>query len=266
MTPERALIEVLNRVGAAHGAAVRFSAHELKGWPAAAVAAITKAGLLTKASPAASTVCPGCERECAMPAHNVPSVTGEPDAFIVCDKRSDTNRVPVAINRLEQWQTTGTAIARLLAGLLDLHGSAPDGASSGRWEVGRFKGMKHAGHIVLLADDRLRLTLAGHEAALADLLTLTGEGFAVDKRALRGFVDHPVAGGGDAESAAQRRARISTRREFLMAQGDRAWLKSIAREEGVSKSRVQQILRGGSESKKTQFAMPTRKGPLSRRP
>ena len=64
MTPQAALIELLARVGARNGATVLVSAEELGQWPAAAVAAMKSQGLLAKARPAASAICPGCEREC----------------------------------------------------------------------------------------------------------------------------------------------------------------------------------------------------------
>ena len=40
--------------------------------------------------------------------------------FIVCDKRSDINRVAVPISRLEQWQASGIAITDLTSWLARL--------------------------------------------------------------------------------------------------------------------------------------------------
>lgn len=70
------------------------SAEELGQWPAAAAAALKPQGLLAKARPAASAICPGCERECTMPVHPIPAGPLAPTSFIVCDKRSDINRAP----------------------------------------------------------------------------------------------------------------------------------------------------------------------------
>lgn len=157
MTPEHALREVLERVGAARGAVVRFSEQELILWPIASVAAMKKQRLLTKAYPATSAICPGCERQCVMPVHTLRDIMRVPEAFIVCDKRNDINRVAVPVSCLEQWQASGAAIAGLLADLLGLRSSGSYGADAARWEVGRFKGAKHASHLVLLADGRLAL-------------------------------------------------------------------------------------------------------------
>jgi len=104
MTPQAALTELLAHVGARKGATVLVSAEELGQWPAAAVAAMKSQGLLAKVRPAASAICPGCERECTMPVHTVPTGPLAPASFIVCDKRSDINRVPVSAARLAQWR------------------------------------------------------------------------------------------------------------------------------------------------------------------
>ncbi len=197
MTPEAALLEVLARVGARHGAAVLISEHELSGWPDAAVAAMKSQGLIKKARPTSSAVCPGCERECVMQVHTLPHPTG-PAAFIVCDRRSDINRVVVPINRLEQWQASGASIADLLAGLLDLHRSGTGCTDVARWEVGMLKGTKHSSHLVLSADGKLALSLASHSIPLAQVLTLDKHGLNADKhallRALDGDVRQPSAG------------------------------------------------------------------------
>jgi type III secretory pathway component EscV len=55
-------------------------------------------------------------------------------------------------------------------------------------------------------------------------------------------VDHPAAGAGDAESAAQRRERLKKRVQLVRARGAMAFLKTIAEAEGVSVSRLKQIL------------------------
>ncbi len=250
MTPEAALIELLGRVGAGHGGPVLMTDHELNHWPSATVAAMKKQGLLTKACPATSTMCPGCERECVMPVHVLTHTAYGPEAFIVCDKRSDINRVAVQINRLEQWQASGGSIAALLASLLGLHGAGMNGTDAGRWEIGMLKGAKHSSHLVLLADGRLNLTLAGHSVALADVLTLEGDAFRMDRRVLNRLVDQPIAGAGDIESATQRRDRLKKRVQTVKAKGTKAFLKTVAKEEGISVSRLKQLLKEESEPAK----------------
>ena len=82
MKPVEALIELLDRVGANHGAAVLVNDDELRQWPSEAVKAMKSQRLVTKARPAASVICPGCEQECVMPVHTVPATTRSAVSFI----------------------------------------------------------------------------------------------------------------------------------------------------------------------------------------
>ncbi len=242
MTPQDALIELLGRVGANGGNAVQVTAAELTGWPAEAVQAMWDLGLLVKARPASSVVCPGCEQQCVMPVHTIPGGERGPAVFVVCDKRDDINRVAIELNYLEQWQASAESVADLLANLLSLRRPGGGVSHTGRWDVGLFKGVKHSAHLVLTANCKLELTLAGHSMALVDFLDLVDGEFKVDKRALTRRVDQPISGAGDAESASQRRARIRNRVRALKAQGNKAFLKTVSREEGISVSRVKQLL------------------------
>jgi hypothetical protein len=243
MTTLDAVLELLTRVGASNGAAVLVSEAELSHWPASAIQAMKSQKLLVKASPASSAVCPGCEQECVMPVHTLPAGSRSAASFIVCDKRDDINRVAVPNKRLEQWQCSIGAFADLIAAFLSLRCPCSDGTSSGRREIGIFKGAKHSSHLVLVADGALTLKLAGHSLALADILTLENDGFKLDKRTLTRLVDKPVSGAGDAESAAQRRERLVKRVQAEKDKGNGSFLKSVAEEEGLSVSRIKQLVK-----------------------
>jgi len=253
MTPLDAMLELLARVGASKGAGVLVNEAELSQWPADAVKAMKSQKVLLKASPATSAVCPGCEEECAMPVHALPHKIRGPEAFIVCDKRNDINRVAVPLNRLEQWQATGDSIANLLADLLELRHPEPSVSAMGRWEVGRLKGRKGASHVVLLADGRLKLTVAGHTIDVAEVLTLADKGFILDKRMLTGLVDKPVGGAGDQESATQRRVRLKKRVQTEKNKGNKAFLKTVAGEEGISISRLKQLVSDEPKPTKSRY-------------
>jgi len=236
-------MELLTRVGASKGAEALISEEELSYWPAAAVTAMKTKKLLVKTRPSVSAICPGCEQECVMPVHIPPAGPGKPRPFIVCDKRSDINRVAVPISRLEQWQTSGTSIADLIAGLLVLRRPDSGDTSVGRWEIGMLKGGKHSSHVVLIADGQLTLNLAGHSIATVDILTFESNAFKLDKRALVRLVDKPIAGAGDTESATQRRIRLKKRVQAEKNKGNKTFLKTVAEEEGISVSRLKQLLR-----------------------
>jgi len=165
-----------------------------------------------------------------------------PDSFVVCDKRDDINRVAVPGSLLEQWQANGAAIAELLADLLGLRRPDTSDMKLGRWEVGVLKGARHSSHVVLRANGGLTLSFAGHLVPLADVVILEGVSFKIEKRKLVRLVDTPSAGAGDAESAAQRRARLAKRKQEHKNKGTKAFLKAVAEEEGISVSRLKQLL------------------------
>jgi len=251
MTTEDALIELLDRVAALRGASALISANELAQWPNEAVTAMKAQKLITRARPASSAVCPGCEEECVMPVHTIPQPSGDPALFIACDKRDDIGRISVQPARLEQWQASGDSIAELLVGLLGLQHPNMGNSSAGRWEVGVFRGKRHASHLVLMTGEQLTLTLGGHSIALTEVLSLDGSRFKVDKRRLIRLVDQPVAGAGDVESAEQRRERIRKRVDELKAKGVKAFLKTVAEEEGLSISRIKQLIQEDSPAPKS---------------
>lgn len=184
-----------------------------------------------------------------MPVHTLTHEGRIPDSFIVCDKRDDINRVPLPISLLEQWQVTGASIAELVASLLGLRRPDVGERSTERWEVGVLKGAKHSSHVVLLAEGRLSLSLAGHSIALSEILVIEGSNFKLDKRALIRLVDKPAGGAGDVESAAQRRSRLKKRVQEYKDKGNKAFLKTAAEDEGISVSRLKQILDVREKSK-----------------
>jgi len=249
MTPLDALPELLERVGASRDAAALVSEDELSRWPAEAVRELKAKKLLVRASAAVSVVCPGCEQECVMPVHTPHAGAGAAASFVVCDKRDDINRVAVSAERLRQWRASAASIADLITGLLGLRSPDAGAISSGRWEIGMLKGRKHSSHIVLIADGQLTLCVAGHTVALADVLTLDGDSFKLDKQTLIRFVDKPVAGAGDQESAAQRRERLKKRVQAEKAKGNKAFLKRVSEDESISVSRLKQLLAKPSETK-----------------
>lgn len=250
MTPQAVLIEVLDRIATLPGEKVLIRNDELSRWPAEATEALKSHNLIRKTRPATSAVCDECEKECLRPAHTLRAPSGALRVFLVCDKLDDVDRVPVPIERLEQWQTSGALVAEMLTGLLGLIPPATQGSANGRWEVGLLKGKKHSSHLVLMAGDTLSLTLAGHSVPLSDLLTHENNQITIDKRALIRLVDQPVTGGGDTESAEARADRLFQRVEEERAKGNRAFNKTVAEEEGFSVQRLKQILDWRKKQKK----------------
>lgn len=189
MTPEAVLVELLERVGAGGGAAVLVSDHELSQWPSVAVAAMKAHRLLAKARPASSAVCPGCERECVMPVHTPPDTTRTPEAFIVCDKRSDINRVHVSAARLTQWQCTADAVCGFVVASLALRRSGTRSAGADLWEIGIARGNKRSQMLCLKADGFLALAAGSNAVPLAQLIGYHGGAYSLNGTMIRELVD-----------------------------------------------------------------------------
>lgn len=186
MTPQAALIELLARVGVCNGAAVLVSAEELSQWPAAAVAAMKSQKLLAKARPAASAICPGCERACTMPVYTVPA---RPQSFIVCDKRSDINRVPLSAARLVQWRSDAEAVRGFIARSLGLRLSNQHHADPGLLNIGIASGDKRSQMLCLRAKGDLTLVAGNNGMPLPELVGFRDDEYSVDVAMVRQLVN-----------------------------------------------------------------------------
>lgn len=190
MTPQAALIELLGRVGASQGAAVLVNDYELSQWPSAAVAAMKTQRLFTKARPAASAICPGCERDCVMPVHVLSDEGKQPAwAFIVCDKRSDINRVEIPLTRLTQWQCSAEAVCAFVADTLDLRRSDEQAAIAALRNIGVATGNKRSQMLCLQAHGALALVAGNNSMALAEVVEYHDGAYSLDGVMIRQLVD-----------------------------------------------------------------------------
>ena len=186
---EIALVELLARVGARHGAAVFVSADELSQWPAAEVAAMKAQKLLVKARPAVSVVCPGCERACVMPVHTLTRTSGAAASFVVCDKRSDINRVPISIEQLTQWRCNAEAVCGFVAKSLRIRRSDQQSANHAVWNIGIGRGDKRSQMLCLQVDGVLSLAAGNNAVPLAELVGFGDGEYAVDAAMIRQLID-----------------------------------------------------------------------------
>lgn len=190
MTPQATLIELLGRVGASQGAAVLVNDDELSLWPSAAVAAMKTQRLLTKARPASSAICPGCERDCVMPVHVLPGEGKRPArAFIACDKRGDTSRVPVPLTSLAQWQCGVDAVCGFVAASLGLRRSYKHATSSDLFEIGIATGGKRSQMLCLQANGALALVAGNNPLPLAEAVEYHSGAYSLDGTMIRQLVD-----------------------------------------------------------------------------
>lgn len=238
---ETGLLEIIcDRLGRAETAEAFFGADETAGWPPGALDALVENGLLRRAPPTHIIECQGCEENCLMPVFVLPVENHRPArAFIACDKRDNVGRVPVDFRRLRQWQTTGGLVAAMLARLPGFNQCGLETGDGQPWTIGVLKGRKHKSPVALLVRDGLKLSLAGHVVPLIGVLTIKDHILAVDKDELIRLVDTPA---GDAETPEQRRTRLQVRIGQEKAKGTKAFLRVVAQEEGISHSRLKQLV------------------------
>lgn len=184
-----ALLEILNRVGACQGKAVFVSDEELLQWPKAAVKAMKSQKLIAKAKPASSAVCQECERDCVMPVHSLSTTTGKSSSFIVCDKRSDVNRIPVAAARLRQWKCNADLISSFMADSLDLRRPGRHVDSAGRWVIGMISGDKRSQMLCLESAGTLMLIAGSSKVPLAEFIEYQDGAYGLDDVQIRHLVD-----------------------------------------------------------------------------
>jgi hypothetical protein len=194
MTPEAVLVELLDRIGAHRGGAILISAQELSAWPDVAVAAMKSQRFLTKGRPATRVVCSGCERECVMPAHVLADTTRGPEAFVICDKRSDINRVPVPVSHLEQWQVDAAAIAHFIAADLSLRFNGTHLNNDSLLQIGMAVGDKRTQMLCLRCDGDPVLVADSSVMPLAEAIRFQDGRYILDLILIRQLVDAATTG------------------------------------------------------------------------
>ncbi|MBU0657162.1 MAG: hypothetical protein KJ914_18725 [Gammaproteobacteria bacterium] len=189
MTPLDALIELLDRVAANRGATVLVNDEELRQWPTGALKALKAQKLITKTRPATNAICPGCEEECAMPVHTLPGKQGASASFIVCDKRSDINRVAVPAERLIQWQCSADLICEFIATSLGLRRSDRQTASTELWEIGIATGDKRTQMLCLQNNDEFNLVAGDKKVPLAEVVEYQASQYSLGREMIRRLID-----------------------------------------------------------------------------
>jgi hypothetical protein len=190
MTLQSALLELLARVGAHQEGVALLNNHELSRWPDAAVAAMKTQRLLTKAQPASSAICPGCERDCAMPVLTRIHPSRGALSFIDCDQNSSVSRVPVSVERLEQWRCTDDAVGDFVAASLGLRRSDKRRPARADFlEIGVATGSKRSQMLCLQTDGELMLVAGANQVPLAECVAYEKDAYLIDGSMIRLLVD-----------------------------------------------------------------------------
>jgi len=235
MTPENVLIELLERIAAMRGASALVSDHELSQWPPEAVVAMKSQGLLAKPRASNSAVCPGCERECVMQVHSVSSTPRDTESFIVCDKRSDINRVSVPLDRLTQWQCNVQAVCGFVVDAVGIRSVTKQTDDAGLWEIGVATGNKRSQMLCLQTKGALALVAGSNALPLADFIGYANGAYSIDAMMVRQLVDAATtADPRHTPSTAKREARkLDTQARYAAWQKEYRALKKRRPDESV---------------------------------
>ena len=195
MSPEAVLLDLGSRAGASPSREVRVDSHELARWPEEAVSALKSQKLIRRARRARTKVCQGCGRQCAMPVEwgSNPSVP-----WVVCDKRSDINRVPVPVDRLAQWRTSADILGRFIAAGLSLRWRGWKAEDHGELEIRMDTGEKPGKMLKLRIEGELAFVTGTSALALSKVLFFRGGGFGLEETRIRRWMDatatekHPI--------------------------------------------------------------------------
>ena len=167
-----------------------------------------------------------------------------PRAVIVCDKDDDIGRVPVALARLERWRASDASLADALAAMLGTAGATRLAGDAKALRLGVVAGRTtRAAALLRWQDGGAVLEVAGHVLPLDLALTIKDSALSLDSKTLARCVDAPAAGAGvPAESPAERRQRLKARVAAEKRKGTKAFNEVVAAEEGLSLSRLKQLV------------------------
>ena len=188
MSPLGALIELAARVGANGDAFIAES--ELNQWPPEAVSSLKCQKLITKAPPAISVVCPGCEEGCTLPVETIPAPSGAPALFVVCDKRDDTNRVAISANQLTQWQTSLITVAKFIGQCLSVRWNGTTTSPGDALQIGMVKSKAKSQMLCLRSDGGLLLMAGSSALPLVEVLTFAEGQYALDVQTIKQLIEN----------------------------------------------------------------------------
>ena len=109
---------------------------------------------------------------------------------MVCDKRSDTNRVPVPSARLALWRCDAKAVCGFVAASLGLQQTSVQPPDEGSLLIGVVRGKKRTQMLCLrVVQGHLRLVAGADGLPLTDVIVFENSCFTLDQVAIRHMVD-----------------------------------------------------------------------------
>ena len=124
-----------------------------------------------------------------MPVHTLARGNAPAMSFVVCDQRSDTNRVAIPAARLAQWRCDADAVCVFVAASLGLRPSAQQASEPGLLPIGMAHGHKRTQILCLRAQGPLALVVGAGAMPLADVVGFEDGSFTLDQAVIHQMVD-----------------------------------------------------------------------------
>lgn len=165
---------------------------QVREWPEGAIKIFLNAGWIKSIEPAKIVECPGCEENCFMPVHVLPTAKGKPArAYVACDKRDDMGRIPIPMELRQQWQITDNQVAHWVAHTLGLKGKPKKEKKSGAIHIGNVQGKKKMGLLTWVGQSPVSLETSGHSISLSEVLYFKDYQIQIDQATIINMVDLP---------------------------------------------------------------------------
>lgn len=220
-------------------ASVVISQYEALKWAPAQFEALVQAGLLREAPPIRAIQCDNCEYLCS----EIPVVQRGGRYWIICQQREDTGRIPVSDEQMRGYQFSLGNVKNFLYQLFDCNPyfAGPKEETNKQREV---IGIVHSGKTrltvqLLYQNFHWLLRIGENTLEVKDMIGFDGHSYVL-LSAQKQFL---LCADKSDEPREQRRARLLADVEFYRLIGISPIYKTIAKEEGVSLSTIENELK-----------------------
>jgi hypothetical protein len=173
---------IVQKLRVSEDSRILLSSEVLSNEPDELVMAMKKQQLIKRSQSVSNVTCKGCEQACFMPIYT--QIVGkDSESFIVCDERSDINRVAVDRIQMQQWKLTGMQVARLFAQLMGFSEHLKLNSDTNRIRLGMLKSKKGR-RCLSLNVKSIELELNTYSIPVEDVLYLEKGSFAIDIEAI----------------------------------------------------------------------------------
>ena len=121
--------------------------------------------------------------------HTLTRANGIGASFVVCDKRTDINRVPIVSDLLKQWRCDGDGVCEFIATSLNIRRSNAQPASDSIKVIGMVRGNHQWQMLCLRVGGQVAVVAGNKSQPVIELVEFDKEKFIIDAKAIRALVD-----------------------------------------------------------------------------